>query len=142
MKKLSITISLLSLLSCEGPAGRDGIDGQDFKFYVQNFTVYSQDWKYVSTGGYTTLYQYIAEVDVKKEAYNYGIVEVYMFQWDTGNDSEVQTPLPYWTQHTADGNTWLEGFNYDFDEKTIAFFVEVRNGTNPPTSKFKIVIAP
>jgi len=144
MKKflLIFAAALLSFVSCEGPAGHDGLDGDDFGFYVEIFTVRSQDWEYVSTERFTTLYQYIADVDVREEAYEDGIVEVYMFQWNTASDSEVQTPLPYWTQHTAGENTWLEGYNYDFDKKTVAFYAEVEKGTNPPTSSFRIVIAP
>ncbi|MDR3266644.1 MAG: hypothetical protein LBT24_03640 [Tannerella sp.] len=132
--------ALLSFVSCEGPAGHDGLDGDDFGFYVEIFTVRSQDWERVSIGRFTTLYKYIADVDVRKDAYEGGIVQVYMFQTDDKN--EVQTPLPYWMQHTVGENTWLEGYNYDFDEGTVAFYAEVEKGTNPPTSSFRIVIAP
>jgi hypothetical protein len=144
MKKFLLVFAAVLLLfsSCEGPAGHDGLDGNDFEFYVENFTVQSRDWKYVNSRTYTDLYQYIADVDVREKAYEYGIVEVYLFQWDADNDSEVQTPLPYWMPHTAGENTWLEGYNYDFDKGSVAFYAEVKKGTNPPTCSFRIVIAP
>jgi hypothetical protein len=143
MKKFSVMFAtaILLFVSCEGPAGRDGIDGASIEFYVENFTVRSQDWIYVSTGKYTVMYQYIANVDVRYQAYDDGIVSVYMYQEDEEHN-EVQSPLPYWTQHTVGENTWLEGYNYDFDERTVAFYAEVEKGTNPPTSSFRIVIAP
>jgi hypothetical protein len=147
MKKLllAFTATVLLLASCEGIPGRDGYDGRDgkdFEFYVEKFTIKPQEWRYVSTGEYVSLYQYIANIDVREEAYKYGIVNVYLYQQDTNSNSEVQTPLPYWTQHTSGENTWLEGFNYDFDRGTISFYVEVRKGTNPPESSFRVVIAP
>jgi hypothetical protein len=147
MKKFSIMFATAILLfaSCEGPAGRDGLDGRDgasFEFYVKNFTVVSRDWVYLSSGRYTDMYEYVVDIDVKKQAYEYGTVSVYMYQLNTASNSEVQTPLPYWTQHTAGENTWLEGYNFDFDEGTVAFYAEVEKGTYPPTSLFRIVIAP
>jgi hypothetical protein len=147
MKKLLLMLTAATLLfvSCQGPAGRDGLDGldgKDFEFYVENFTIRSQDWRYVNSGRYTSLYEYVAEVDVSEDAYERGIVNVYLFQWNTGSNSEVQTPLPYWTQHTVGDNTWLEGYNYDFDKGTIAFYVEIEKGTTPPTCSFRVAIAP
>jgi hypothetical protein len=142
MKKFLLIFAAVLLLfaSCEGPAGHDGLDGNDFEFYVENFTVRSGDWKYVSEGRYTTLYQCIVKVEIGGKAYEDGIVEVYMFQTDNG--SEVQTPLPYWMQHTVGENTWLEGYNYDFDDESVAFYAEVEKGTIPLPCYFRVVIAP
>ena len=79
---------------------------------------------------------------MREEAYERGLVNVYMFQWSTSGNSEVQTPLPYWIQHTDGSNTWLEGYNYDFDKGTVAFYAEYRNGEIPPECSFRIVVAP
>jgi hypothetical protein len=128
--------------SCEGPAGRDGLDGESIGFYVENITVKSQDWKYVSSDRYVTLYQYIVNMDIREDAYENGIVNAYLFQWNSTSKSEVQTPLPYWIQHTDGANTWLEGYNFDFDKGTIAFYVEWKNGVNPPESYFRVAVAP
>ncbi len=143
MKKiLFLLLAVMLFASCEGPAGRDGIDGKDFKFHIENFTIGSNDWKYVSTGKYATLYECIKTVDVTTDAYEDGMVNVYIFQWDNASNSEVQTPLPYWIQHTDGNNTWLEGYNFDFDSKTVAFYVECKNGTTPPECDFRVVVAP
>ncbi|MDR2148715.1 MAG: hypothetical protein LBE91_19920 [Tannerella sp.] len=147
MKKVLFLLSVVALFttSCEGPPGRDGFDGedgQDFEFYVENFRVRSQDWEFVNSGRYTSLFQYVVDVDVQEEAYEFGIVQVYLFQINASSNSEVQTPLPYWIQYTSGDNTWLEGFNYDFDQGTVAFYAEVANGTRPADSNFRVVVAP
>jgi hypothetical protein len=137
-----LSIMIFAFASCEGPAGRDGLDGESIGFYVENIHVRSQDWTRVRTDRYTTLYQYVANVDVREDAYENGIVNAYLFQWNDASNSEVQTQLPYWIQHTDGANTWLEGYNFDFDKGTVAFFVEWQNGVNPPESYFRVVVAP
>ncbi|MDR1381785.1 MAG: hypothetical protein LBJ47_09960 [Tannerella sp.] len=138
---LSAAMMMLSV-SCEGPMGPPGEPGLDLAFHVENVTVRSGEWARVSEGRYATLYECIKDVDVRTEAYERGMVNVYMFQWNDASNSEVQTQLPYWIQHTDGGNTWLEGYNFDFDEGTVAFYVECRNGTNPPECEFRVVVAP
>jgi len=148
MKKILLLSAVIMLFaSCEGPAGRDGFDGLNGKDcecskHIANFVIKQQDWKRVSVGRYVTLYECIKDVDIREDAYEDGVVFAFMFQWDEKNKSEVQTPLPHWTQHTDGDNTWLEGFNYDFDHGTVAFYAECRNGTNPPECDFRVFVAP
>ena len=146
MKKILFLLSTVILLfaSCEGPAGPMGPPGDpaDLAFHIENFTIRSSDWNHVSTGRYTSLYERIKDVDVTEKAYENGMVNVYMFQWNEVSESEVQTPLPYWIQHTDGSNTWLEGYNFDFDAGTVAFYVECKNGTTPPECQFRVVVAP
>ena len=127
------------LTSCEGPAGRDGLD---FEFHNEYFTVRSQDWDRVSVGRYATLYECVKDVKIGNEAYEKGMVLVYMFQWDDSSNSEVKTPLPSLTQQTEGNNTWIEGYNFDYDAGTVKFYVECRNGTTPPGCEFHVVVAP
>ena len=147
MKKILFLLSFVAIFmtACEGPPGRDGLNGtngQDFSYYVENFTVRSQDWQFVSRGRYTSLYQCIVDVDIRAEAYENGVVQVYLFQNDASSNSEVQTPLPYWIQYTSGDNSWMEGYNYDFDQGTVAFYAEVENGITPPLCYFRVVVAP
>ena len=146
MKKILFLLSaaIIMFASCEGPAGRDGLNGLDgeMTFHIENFTVKSQDWKRVSVGRYATLYECLKNVNVTEDAYEFGMVNVYMFQWNIESNSEIQTPLPYWVQHTDGDNTWLEGYNFDFDPGTVAFYLECRNGTTPPECEFRVVVAP
>jgi hypothetical protein len=146
MKKLLFLLSATMMLfvSCEGPAGPMGPQGDpglDMAYHVENFTIRSGDWDRVSVGKYATLYECIVKVDVREEAYERGLVNVYMFQKDDAGN-EIQTPLPYWLQHTDGANTWLEGYNFDFDKESVAFYVECKNGTNPPECYFRVVVAP
>lgn len=119
-----------------------GEPGADLAFHVENFTIRSGDWNRVDVGRYTTLYECLKSVDVQTEAYERGIVNVYMFQWDEASRSEVQTQLPYWIPYTEGDHTWLEGYNFDFDEEHVMFYVECRNGIAPPECDFRVVVAP
>ncbi|MDR2775484.1 MAG: hypothetical protein LBC19_12240 [Tannerella sp.] len=136
--------AVMLFVSCEGPAGPMGPKGDpglDIAFYIESFTVKPENWKLVNIGKYATLYECIRNVDVREEAYENGLVNVYMFQKNNNKD-EVQTQLPYWIQHTNGDNTWLEGYNFDFNEKNVVFYAECKNGTNPPECIFRVVVAP
>ncbi len=144
MKKILLLLSLVVVLlaSCEGPAGRDGMDGKDaeMSFFVKNFSVRANDWTLTGAGKYVSYYECIVEVDISTEAYNQGMVNVYIYPFP---DEDVQAPLPYWVQHTEGDNTWLEGYNYDFDSGTIKFYLDWRNGESlPAISDFRVVVAP
>ena len=130
----------LAFVSCEGPIGPPGDSGEGFIPYVKRFEVKSQDWQNFGTDEYVSFYKYIFDIDIGDNAYNNGFVNVYIFQNDDGN--EIQTQLPYWMQYTDRGNTWLEGYNFDFDRKTIAFYADCKKGQRPPTCEFRVVVAP
>ena len=143
MKKyVLLVLSLLTLMfaSCEGPMGPPGEPGEGFIPYVKFFEIKSQDWQNYATDEYVSFYKYVVDMDIGDRAYNNGFVNVYLFQTDEGQ--EIQTPLPYWIQHTDRGNTWLEGYNFDFDRKTIAFYADCKRGQRPPACKFRVVVAP
>lgn len=142
MKKFILLLSLFTLtfISCEGPAGPMGRPGEDITFFVDEFTITPQDWVLESTGRYASLYSCIVDIEIGDYAYNDGMVNVYMFQTNDGN--EVQSQLPYWIQYTEGNNTWLEGFNFDFDAGTVAFYADWKNGERPPTCTFRVVVAP
>ena len=141
-KHLLLIITFLTLIfeSCEGPMGPPGVSGEDFLPYVRYFTIRAQDWQQFDTDEYVSFYKYVVDIDIGDHAYNNGFVSVYMFQSDEGN--EVQTPLPLWIQYTDRGNTWLEGYNFDFDRASICFYADVKRGQRPPASEFRVVIAP
>ena len=146
MKKhgfLVLSLLLLAFVSCEGPMGPPGLkgkDGEDFIPYVEKFTVRSQDWQNYDSDDDVSYYKYIFDMDIGDRAYNNGLVMVYLFQMDDGN--EIQTPLPFWMQYTERGSKWLEGYNFDFDRGTIAFYADCRRGQRPPTCEFRVVVAP
>ena len=120
--------------------GPPGDPAEGFLPYVKFFTVKSQDWQYLDMDEYVSFYKYIVDMDIGDYAYNNGFVNVYMFQSDEGN--EVQTPLPFWVQYTDRGNTWLQGYNFDFDRTTICFYADCKRGQRPPTCEFRVVVAP
>lgn len=135
-----LATALMLFASCEGPAGRDGLNGRDGKdvvYYIDNFTVKSSDWKHIDNSKYVDIYQHIVDVDIRDDIYEKGLVNVYMFLMIDNN--EVQVLLPYWVQHTVGDNTWIEGYNYDFDKGTVSFYVECEKGTTPPDCEFRVV---
>ena len=143
MKKFVFLLLILlspAFMSCEGPMGPPGEPGEDFLPYVKYIEVRSQDWQLYSSSEYVSFYKCVKDIDIGKRAYENGLVMVYLFQSDEGN--EIQTPLPYWIQYTDKGNTWIEGYNFDFDQGTIAFYADCQRGQRPPTCEFRVVVAP
>jgi len=142
MKKHVLLLSLLTmaLMSCEGPMGPPGDPGEGFVPYVKYFEVKSQEWQNYGSDAYVSFYKCVKDIDIGNDAYQNGLVMVYLFQLDDGN--EIQTPLPYWIQYTDRGNTWLEGYNFDFDRGTIAFYADCQLGQRPPACEFRVVVAP
>ena len=143
MKKvvfLLLSLLPLAFVACEGPIGPPGEPGEDFLPYVEYFEVRSQDWQNYGSNEYVSFYKFMFDIDIGNRAYNNGIVMVYLYQFDEGN--EIQTPLPSWIQYTDRGNTWLEGFNFDFDRQTIVFYADCQRNQRPPTCEFRVVVAP
>jgi hypothetical protein len=141
-KHVFLLFGLMSLafMSCEGPIGPPGDPGEGFVPYVKFFEVKSQDWQNYGSNDYVSFYKYIVDMDIGDKAYNNGFVNVYLFQIDDGN--EIQTQLPYWIQYSDRGNTWLEGYNFDFDRNTVAFYADCQKGQRPPACEFRVVVAP
>ena len=142
MKKFVLLLSIIAFVftSCEGPTGPMGPPGEEILPYNEVFTIRSQDWKHESTGRYASLYSCLVDIEIGDNAYEEGFVNVYFYQ--NNNGFEVQTPLPYWIQNTDGPNTWLEGYNFDFDAGTVVFYADWKNGERPPTCKFRVAVAP
>ena len=142
-KHVTVLLSLwtLAFASCEGPMGPPGEPGEGFVPYVERFVILPHKWEPCGSNDYVNFYRSEPfPIDIGNNAYNNGFVNVYLFQLDAGN--EIQTQLPYWVQYTDRGNTWLEGYNFDFDRGTIVFYADCRKGQLPPTCEFRVVVAP
>ncbi len=144
MKKILLMLSAAIVLfaSCEGPAGRDGLDGLDgdvYSFLAKEVTVRARDWEYMESGRYVSFYKYEVEMDIGKDAYFDGNVNVYMYPRE--NDG-AQAPLPYWYQHTEGENTWLEGYNYEFYEDLVVLYLDWGINDPLPEMDFRIIATP
>ncbi|MDR2040822.1 MAG: hypothetical protein LBP98_00695 [Tannerella sp.] len=126
------------LTGCEGPMGPAGEPGRGLNLETYYYTVASRDWKAVGESGKTTFYQYIADLNLGDEIYDWGDVSVYMYLTDDGN--EVQTPLPYSIPHTEGGNDWTEYYTFDFDRGTVSFYADYLRGELPPSQEFRVVL--
>ena len=132
------------LTGCEGPPGRDG-DGM--YWFVETYTVYTNQWQLMN--GVDQLDSYFqAEVRIPqltKEIYEKGNVFCYMFQ--TINGVEVQTLLPFTVpKGEGTGNSehlWTETFACDFSPGSVMFYVNYSDfytNNRPPTTSFRVVL--
>ena len=111
MKKIIYIMLFLTviatLVSCEGPAGRDGRDGF-VNFRIVDLEVKSYQWQYT---GYDNNNFFIAEFEmpeITKGIYDNGLVQVYR-EYGTGSANAVQLLLPS-TRHNE--------YSYQMDGET------------------------
>jgi hypothetical protein len=141
------------LIACQGPAGRDGLDGANGKdgeginWWIGNFTISANQWELVNGVNALNSY-YRAEVQVPQLTefvYENGNVFVYMFQ--NVNGTEVQTLLPFVVPYgEASGSEeflWTEMYACDFAVGSVVFYVNYSDfftENKPPATSFRIVL--
>jgi len=147
MKKILLFIFAFAALSCTGPAGRDGLDGEGMNWFVKTYQINSNQWERV--GGVNELNSYFrAEVlipELTEFVYEKGNVFCYMFQIVDG--TEVQTLLPY-TVPLGDNDgsgeiLWTETYACDFTPGSVMFYVNYSDfytKEQPPTCSFRVVL--
>ena len=145
-----LIMSVMVLASCEGPAGRDGLNGlngEGVYWVVKTYTIREGDWKLVKGVNELNSY-YQAEVSINelsKHVYEDGNVFCYMFQKIDG--VEVQTMLPF-VIPVGEGqgnkeNLWTEMYSCDFSPGSIMFYVnysDFATVVRPPTISFRVVL--
>ena len=153
MKKLFflLSVAFLTLASCEGPPGRDGFDGRDGAetyWFVQTYTISSDQWVLINgedqLNSYFRAQRSIPELD--RELYENGNVRCYMFQ--NINGTEVQTPLPFTVPLGEEGNggkdiLWTETVSFDFSPGRVTFYVNYSDfvtRVRPGTITFRVVL--
>lgn len=144
MKKslLALVVLVMTLVSCEGPEGPPGLDGEGVYWNIQNFTVRANEWKLYDDGDgpyFMCEKNYNALTD---RVYTDGNVFAYRYI-RPGQANEVQSPLPF-TLHLEGGEyMWTETTYFDFMPGSIAFYVQysdffVEDG--PGTIEFRVVL--
>ena len=154
MKKILFLLSAVVMLfaSCEGPAGRDGIDGRDglngegMYWFVRTYSI--NKWELVN--GKDNIDSYFrAEIkipELDRDIYAGGNVFCYMLQNMDG--TEVQTLLPFVLpkgQINPNGteHLWTETYAYDFTVGSIMLYVNYSDfytSNIPPTASFRVVL--
>ena len=134
-------------VSCEGPAGRDGLDGEGTKWFVKTYTIREGDWKLINGVNQLNSY-YQAEVvinELDKFVYEKGNVFCYMFQNIDG--TEVQTMLPFvipvGEEQGNSENLWTEMYSCDFTPGSIMFYVNYSDfitAVRPSTIYYRVVL--
>ena len=149
MKKILFLLmaAMVLLASCEGPAGRDGFDGEATGWFVKTYTIRSQDWKLIN--GEDQLNSFFQAKVIIPELTNFiyeeGNVFCYLFQKING--VEVQTMLPFVIPlGDDDGKTedlWTEVYSSDFSPGSVMFYVNYSDfytGNRPPDVTFRVVL--
>jgi hypothetical protein len=146
-KNLLLTgLLLVTMASCEGPMGPQG-EGMNWE--VRNYVVRKSDWQLVGGQGSLNSY-YMYEVNeslLSDFIYTDGNVFAYLIQ-NPGQNSEVQTPLPYvlpvgeWSG--GQEFLWTEIFSFDFMPGSIAFYVSYSDFATdvalPEECEFRVVM--
>ncbi len=163
MKKLHLiflTLVSFSLLSCEGPAGRDGYnghDGKDGKDGTANFDVWfheikQSEWQLAGVQDAPGSYYYFEINDdaLSEDISQKGTVLAYL-EYEDANGASVYSPLPVvrsyvQTLKDSKGNDSIVPFieTYDFEHKAgkLTFAVtrsDYRTSYKPATQYYKIV---
>ncbi len=149
MKKLLLFMfAALTLVSCEGPAGKDGF----VNFKVIDLQINQSEWTYsnVDDNNY-----YIATFDMPEitpHIYDNGIVQVYR-EYNTGSNNAIQTLLPqtrhkeYLDENANAWGTFTETVDYEYGVGfmsivyTASDFAYTEDATiKPDAMHFRVVI--
>lgn len=145
MKKILFLLNaaVWLLASCEGPAGRDGIDGEIY-WFVKEYNVSSDRWELVNdVEPFGSYFQYSITVpELDQGIFKRGNVFCYMYR-----GANVQTPLPFTIHYVEkNGNTdyfWTETYTFELSPRTITFYVnynDFKTGIRPPDTTFRVVL--
>lgn len=149
MKKLLLlAIISLTLFSCEGPMGPQGVPGEGMYWKYYTYTVKSQDWELVNTAdGLNTYYMFVFKNDdITDDLYLNGYALGYLVL-SPGTNDEVITPLPYTihrgsTDSQEEKKLWTETFTYDYMPGSVAFYVQYSDflQQQPEEMTFRLVL--
>ncbi len=160
MNKILLLLSSLlvvTLVACEGPAGRDGLNGRDGKDGVMNWdvwrhTVASSDWLLSGTEDEPNSYYYynVSDENLTKYISESSLVTVYV-EYDDADGNAVFSPLPV-VRHYVDSlkavdNTdslvnYTQTFDYEFKEGVLTFAVtrsDFKTSNRPNDVDYRIV---
>ena len=135
------------LVSCEGPAGRDGYDGRDgegMEWEILNYTVYDTDWVLVGKpeeiGSYF-MYKF-NESMLTKFIFEKGNVSGY--RWLDDNTQTTLSQAEYMSEKIkGEYYFFSDTYSFTFSPGAITFYVDYSDfatGTRPPTCDFRIVL--
>ena len=143
MKKLLFLLSVTAWLfvSCEGPSGKDGLEAY---WFVDDYLIRANEWQLVGRVDDLNSY-YRASISINalnRNIYEDGNVFCYMYQ--TLNNREVQTPLPFTIPKANDeGELWTETYSFDFSQGQITFYFNCSDfytNNRPPATTFRVVL--
>lgn len=125
MKKLIGFILFLGLfISCEGPMGPPGIDGEAPYSFSQVYTVHFKDLEVDSdpTGSY--YYYEFKEPKLTSYIFDNGVMQAFLYHEKYNEDT--MSPLPY-SDFIVDSNgyKWEENISVDFQPGYIMFIFKV-----------------
>jgi len=154
MKKLLgyLILAMMLINACEGPmgpAGRDGRDGRDGKdgestqWFIQDFEIFSKDWKPVHDPLMGNIFEFGFNFpELTSFIVTKGAVVCYLIQ--KVDNVDVHTPLPYTFFGEFEGFLYSENYTFEASTKYINFIVKVSDFDTdfqqPMKSKFRVVL--
>jgi hypothetical protein len=149
MKRITgILLALMACIAaCEGPMGPPGEDGYAPGLYVNDFTVFSEDWElYENEDGPYFEYEF-AVPELTRHVFDTGAVVCYLVQeksYDGRTSFLTQNPLPYtYYGMYDDGVLFSENYSYEVSEGYITFIAKNNtfdNRLRPLNRDFHVVI--
>ena len=147
MKKNVLLLSLLTLtiVSCEGPMGPRGEQGDGVEWIITNYTVYDKDWILVGRPGALGSYYMYEFPEPKLTSYVCEKGNVFGYRW---LDNITQTPLGQVVvigESDGKGNEFLftEVYSFSFRPGFITFYIDYSDfetEIRPGTCDFRIVL--
>ena len=139
-----LSVAIMMFTSCLGPKGDPG---EGMEWFVREYTILQNRWELIN--GRDQLNSFFrAEIlipELDNFVYNKGNVFVYMFQ--TVDDVEVQTLLPFTIpvgkMINGQEHLWTETHSYDFSVGSIMVYVNYSDfytSNIPPAATFRVVL--
>lgn len=147
MKKQVLLLMLLivALVSCEGPAGRDGLDGDGVGWHIKTFVVKENEWSLENKGDASFWFCEKKYPELNNWVFKNGVVLAYI-TLNPGAKDEILAPL----EHTIYGYApegpefdWAETYSFDYMEGNVGFYVRYSDffeDKAPSTQEFRVVL--
>ena len=149
MKKKLFLLSavIILLVSCEGPAGRDGLDGlkgEGMEWEVLNYTIFESDWVLVGKPNELGSYYMYKFNESKLTKYIFEFGNVLGYRWLDDNTQTTLSQSDFMGEVLHGERVYFsDTYSFTFSPGSITFYVDYSDfGTQtlPPTCDFRIVL--
>lgn len=148
MKKiLSLLLLSMFFLSCEGPAGYDGMDGISSNWHIVDATVFEEDW-ILETNDDFKIQRYSCKLNLKdvsrqtlEDIYDSGNATAYIYIAYEGKEYQTALPLEFKLMN-KNNQPCEEQYSFDFGPDGIVMnviYINFDEKMRPETMDYRIV---